>query len=86
MDDWEKNIACAGKCEHCDSLLDPKQKRILSVYDHKVICMVCKKIEEQKSDYEDVSKAMIADCIKKTDRPYGNPGGFCFHHFCPYKC
>ena len=86
MDDWENNIACAGKCEKCDTFLDPKQKRILSVYDHKVICMDCKKIEEQKSDYEDVSKAMIADCIKETDRPYGDPGGFCFHHFCPYKC
>lgn len=86
MDQWEKELSCAGLCTACGKALKPRERRILSVYDHGVICMACKALEEKKTDYEDASKAMIARCIEQTDRPYGDPGGFCFHHFCPYKC
>ena len=48
--------------------------------------MDCKRKEEKQPDYEDASKGMIAECLKETGRPYGNPEGYCFHHFCPYKC
>ena len=48
--------------------------------------MQCKREEEKRPDYADVSKEMIANCLQETDRPYGNPGGYCFHHFCPFKC
>jgi hypothetical protein len=29
---------------------------------------------------------MISTCIKETGKPYGDPQGYCFYHFCPYKC
>jgi hypothetical protein len=29
---------------------------------------------------------MIAECISNTGKPYGDPQGYCFHHFTPYKC
>jgi hypothetical protein len=48
--------------------------------------MPCKKKEEVRKDYADTSKQMIARCLSETGRPYGSVGGFCFHHFCPYKC
>lgn len=48
--------------------------------------MSCKQSEEKMPDYTDVSKGMISDCIRTTVKPYGDPEGYCFHHFCPYKC
>ena len=45
-----------------------------------------KKEEEKRPDYEDMSKQMIAHCMETTDKPYGNPASYCFHHFCPFKC
>jgi len=29
---------------------------------------------------------MIAGCIGESGKPYGDPAGFCFHHFCPFRC
>ena len=86
MDNWEKDLSCAESCGGCDKKFEKDDRRILSVYHHGIICMDCKAKEEKKPDYEDVSKSMIARCIEETDRPYGDPGGYCFHHFCPYKC
>ena len=85
-DQWEKALSCAEKCTNCDTQLEKREQRILSVYTHAPICMNCKQAEEQRSDYADVSKGMIGQCIEDTGRPYGDPGGYCFHHFCPYKC
>jgi hypothetical protein len=28
----------------------------------------------------------MARCIEQTNKPYGDPAGYCFHHFCPFKC
>jgi len=56
------------------------------VYTHEPICMNCKREEEKNADYSDQSKAMMSQCLKDTGKPYGDPEGYCFHHFCPYKC
>ena len=83
---WESDLRCAAHCAHCRQPLAAKDRRILSVYDHQPICTACKQIEEQKEDYQEVSKSMIAHCLKETQRPYGDPGSYCFYHFCAYKC
>jgi hypothetical protein len=66
--------------------LEKDDQRILSVFTHQPICLQCKEKEEAQPDYSDVSKNMLAACIDNTGKPYGDPGGYCFHHFCPYKC
>ena len=81
-EEWEEKILCATQCSRCHGGLD---RRILSVYDHQVICMECKK-EEERPDYDEVSKNMIRQCMVDTERQYGDPGGFCYHHFYPYTC
>jgi hypothetical protein len=86
MDDWEKELSCAEQCHQCGKEMGSAERRVLSVYTHYPICLECKKVEEGRSDYGDQSKGMIAECITKTGKPYGNPQGYCFHHFMPYKC
>jgi len=83
---WEKQLACALNCGHCDRAFGSRDRRLLSVYDHKPICMDCKREEEKRPDYQDMSKQMIAYCMETTDKPYGDPASYCFHHFCPFKC
>jgi len=83
---WEKELSCANHCKRCNQPIEEKDRRILSVYDHKPICMECKREEEKKPDYDDASRQMIATCMETTSRPYGDPAGYCFHHFCPFKC
>ncbi|UCF94126.1 MAG: hypothetical protein JSW39_08205 [Desulfobacterales bacterium] len=85
-DNWEKQLACAPQCLRCNRAFAPQDRRPLSVYDHQPICGQCKQEEEKRPDYEDASKAMIAACLKATNKPYGDPAGYCFHHFCPFKC
>lgn len=86
MEQWEKDLSCATECNQCDKELSQQDLRVLSVFDHQPICRECKSKEEAQPEYEDASKAMIAACLEKTGKPYGNPEGYCFHHFCPYKC
>ena len=62
-ENWEDELSCADICLHCNRVLEDKDQRIMSVYDHVPICLDCKKIEEQRPDYSDVSKEMIAACI-----------------------
>lgn len=33
-DDWAEKLSCATHCYRCEHKLDPKDLRILSVYDH----------------------------------------------------
>jgi len=82
-EEWEEKILCATQCSRCREGLN---QRILSVYDHQVICMGCKKREEERPDYDEASKDMIRQCLVDTERQYGDPGGFCYHHFYPYRC
>jgi hypothetical protein len=85
-ENWEKQLSCAEQCERCNKTMGKRDRRVLSVFDHQPICMECKKEEEKRSDYEDVSRQMIAGCMQKTGKPYGDPASYCFHHFCPFKC
>jgi len=84
--DWEERISCATECPRCNKSLDKKDQRILSVYDDKAICIVCKKKEEERPDYEEVSKRIIGQCIADVDQQWGDPEAYCYHHFYPYKC
>jgi len=83
---WENVLSCAVQCSRCAKALAPNDRRILSVYDHLAICMACKNEEESRDDYAEVSKSMIGRCMIDTEIMYGDPGGFCYHHFYPYTC
>jgi hypothetical protein len=48
--------------------------------------MQCKNEEEQRADYEEISKGVIGQCLIDTEMQWGDPEGFCFHHFYPFKC
>lgn len=85
-DEWEKQIACAIQCSTCSKKLNRTDQRVLSVYDHRPICLDCKKVEEKRPDYEEVSKNMIGQCMADTELLYGDPGGYCFYHFYPFAC
>ena len=86
MDQWQEKLSCALACSRCGVGLGPEAARILSVYDHEAICMDCKKAEEQRPDYEEVSRQAIGFCMAETEVMYGDPQGYCFHHFYPYTC
>ncbi len=86
MDQWEEALSCAIKCSRCDAGLKSNDKRILSVYDHNPICLACKAEEEQRQDYETVSRNAIGSCMAETEVLYGDPQGYCFHHFYPFTC
>ncbi|MDX2497539.1 MAG: hypothetical protein QNL11_06510, partial [Desulfobacterales bacterium] len=85
-DAWAEKLSCAIQCHRCDRQLAPTNPRILSVYDHEAICMACKDDEEKRDDYEEVSKQTIGQCMIDTELQYGDPEGYCFHHFYPFKC
>jgi hypothetical protein len=40
-----------------------------------------KKEEETRSDYENATRQMMAQCMEQTDKPNGDPAGYSFHHF-----
>ncbi len=83
---WEKALSCAVSCAACNKALAQDEKRILSVYDHRPICMACKEKEQARPDYEDASKNMIGQCMIDTEMAQGDPGGYCFYHFYPFTC
>ena len=86
MDKWEEKLSCAITCHRCNAALAPQDKRILSAFDHEPICLTCKHQEEQRPDYEEVSRQMVGTCMADTELVYSDPGGYCFHHFYPFKC
>ncbi len=85
-DTWENVISCATKCPRCEKDFLAKEQRILSVIDHEPICLDCKKEEEKRPDYEEISRKMIGTCMAETEQMWGDPGGYCFYHFYPYTC
>jgi hypothetical protein len=85
-DNWEKNLQCAIACPRCSKTLNKEDQRILSVYDHQAICLPCKKEEEKRPDYADVSKNTIGSCMAESENLYSDPGGYCYYHFYPFKC
>jgi hypothetical protein len=86
MDQWEEKLACALICHRCNAELKPHNPRILSVYDHEPICLSCKADEEKRDDYETASREAIGSCLAETEVLYGDPQGYCFHHFYPFTC
>jgi len=85
-DPWKEDLSCAMQCSRCDKKMSNEEKRILSVYDHRPICMGCKQQEERRPDYEEVAKQMIGQCLIDTEMAYSDPQGYCFHHFYPFTC
>ena len=85
-DRWEKDLQCAISCARCSTSLRKTDQRILSVYDHHPICMTCKKEEEQRDDYQEVSKNTIGSCMAESETMYSDPGGYCYYHFYPFTC
>ena len=85
-DTWQDVLSCAVACARCNVKMTAETPRILSVYDHLAICAACKKAEENRTDYADVSREMIGQCLIDTEAMYGDPGGYCYHHFYPYRC
>lgn len=85
-DDWKEKLLCMTECTRCHKGLKPPDQRILSCYDHEPICMACKKKEEARPDYEEVAKKMIGQCLTVVELEQGDPGGYCYNHFYPYKC
>jgi hypothetical protein len=85
-ENWEEKLSCATVCSKCGEKLDPRDPRILSVYDHQPLCSACKKQEEKYPDYPEVSKRMIGQCMTDTELTMVDPAGYCYHHFYPYRC
>jgi hypothetical protein len=85
-DKWEEVLECAIECARCGKPMGYESQRILSVYDHQPICMDCKQQEEKRPDYEEVSRNMIGQCMVDTELQMSDPGGYCYHHFYPFKC
>jgi len=83
---WEEKLLCVTECPKCKKSLNPKDQRILSVYDDEPICMECKKKEEQRPDYKETSEKMVKQCMVDVELMQSDPGGYCFHHFYPYTC
>ena len=86
QDAWVEKLSCAIQCQRCDRQLAPTDPRILSVYDHEAICTDCKEEEVQKADYEEISKQTIGQCLIDTEIQWGDPQGYCYHHFYPFTC
>ena len=85
-DVWENELVCLVECPRCDKSMTRQDQRILSMVDHQPICMACKKDEEQRADYKELSRKMIGQCMIDTELAYSDPAGYCFHHFYPYSC
>jgi hypothetical protein len=85
-DQWQHELTCATACSSCSGKLKGDDLRILSVYDHEPICMACKQKEERRPDYAQTAKQAMGDLMAQTELLYGDPGGYCYHHFYPFKC
>ena len=83
---WEDQLNSMKKCSRCQKAMVSKAPRILSVYEDEVICLKCKKEEEQRPDYEEASKRMIGQCLgDMKELQQSDPQGYCFFHFFPYR-
>ena len=85
-DAWAEKLSCAIQCQRCNQKLAPNDPRILSVIDHEAICMECKSTEEKRSEYEEMSKQTIGQCMIDTEMQWGDAQGYCYHHFYPFTC
>lgn len=86
MEIWQEELSCASRCFRCDRKVGPDDPRILSVYDHKAICMGCKEQEIARPDYQEVSMQVAAYCLIHAEAGEADRQGYCYHHFYPYRC
>ena len=82
---WEEQLNSIKECPRCKKAMVSKAPRILSVYEDEVISLKCKKKEEQRPDYEEISKRMIGQCLGVMELQQNDPQGYCFFHFFPYR-
>jgi hypothetical protein len=82
---WEEMLTDLSECPRCRKRLGNADPRVLSVYDDTPVCLDCKKQEEGRPDYAEVSKRMIGQCLADVELQQGDPGGYCFHHFYAYQ-
>jgi hypothetical protein len=59
---WDEKLKKATECGRGKRVLGSGKQRILSVYDDEVLCSECKKAEEHRSNYEEVSKKIVGQC------------------------
>ena len=85
-DEWKKDLACLVVCPRCSEKMTSRAQRILSVYDHEPICMMCKEKEEKQPDYEETSKRMIEQWMSESEVRYGDLAGYFYYHFNPFTC
>lgn len=83
---WLEELSCATRCERCQCSLRIDDLRILSVYDHRAICMPCKEEEESREDYQKIAMNVAEQCLIHSESGVGDPRGYCYHHFYPYRC
>jgi hypothetical protein len=83
---WQEELICATQCARCNIKLAAVDLRILSVYDHEAVCMDCKRAEESRPDFQEVSMQVAEQCLIHSESGKGDPKGYCYHHFYPYKC
>lgn len=83
---WETSLMCALECLRCHAPLKADTPRVLSVFDHQPICLACKRTEEARLDYPEISKNTIGQCLVDVELQQQDPGGYCYHHFYPYRC
>lgn len=83
---WLEELICAIECHRCHAPLKAPDLRILSVYDHKAICLPCKRAEESLPDFPSVSMEVAEQCLIHAESGEGDPKGYCYHHFYPYRC
>jgi hypothetical protein len=82
-DDRKQKIMCALECFRCHRSLSPGDERILSCYDHEAICMDCKRREETRPDYKEISNKILAQCSTEVELTQSDPGSYCHSHFYP---
>ena len=83
---WQEELICAIACGRCGRSLAEADLRILSVYDHQAICLTCKRLEEERPDFQTVSMEVAEQCLIHAESGAGDPKGYCYHHFYPYRC
>jgi len=79
---WKEKLSCATQCHRCSTKLAKKTSASLGVR-HEPICMPCKRAEEKRPDYEEVSKEAIGSCLADVEVAYGDPGGLLLPSFLP---
>ena len=72
-DKWEENLSCAIRCAKCGKDLGSKDERVLSVYDHEVICMHVRKNKRHGTITRRSRKKSSVNVWPSKSRPWWTP-------------